>query len=90
MILVENNLLKAHEEIHANPTNVHLINLECKMADLLQKTKEDRNSALRQKDKISWLTMGVENTKFFHQSIKHRHKANTINVLHMGLEIISD
>ncbi|XP_057526487.1 uncharacterized protein LOC130805719 [Amaranthus tricolor] len=52
------------------------------MADLLQKTKEDRNSALRQKDKISWLTMGVENTNFFHQSIKHRHKANTINTSH--------
>ena len=34
--------------------------------------------------------MGDENTKFFHQSIKHRHRSNTINVLHMGSEIISD
>ena len=34
--------------------------------------------------------MGDENTKFFHQSIKHIHRANTINVLHMGSEIISD
>ena len=41
MILAKNNLLKAQEEVHANPTNVHLINLECKMVDLIQKAKED-------------------------------------------------
>ena len=35
VILAENNLLKSQEEVHVNPTNVHLINLECKMTDLL-------------------------------------------------------
>ena len=35
VILVANNLLKDQEEVHAYPTNVHLIKLECKMADLL-------------------------------------------------------
>ena len=35
VIQAENNLLKAQEEVHSNPTNIHLINLECKMSDLL-------------------------------------------------------
>ena len=78
------------EEVHANPTNVHCINLEYKMADLLQKAKDDRDSALHQKAKFSWLAIGDEDTRFFHQSIKHRHRANTINVLYMGTETISD
>ena len=69
---------------------MHLINIECKMADLLKKTKEDKDSALQQKAKIAWLTLGDENTKFFHRSINHRHSSNTINVLHMGNDIISD
>ena len=60
------------------------------MADLRKRAKEDRDSAPRQKAKIVWLTMGHENTKFFHQSIKHRHSSNTINVLHIGNDIISD
>ena len=90
MILAENNLLNAQAEVHAHPTNVHLINLECKMPDFLQKAKEDRDSALRQKAKITWLTLEDENTKFFYQFIKHRHRSSTINVLQMGKEIISE
>ena len=69
---------------------MNLINIECKMTDLLKKAKENRDSALREKGKIAWLTMGEENTKFFHQSIKHRYSSNTINVLHMGNDIISE
>ena len=60
------------------------------MAELRKKAKEDRDSALRQKAKIAWLTMGDENTKLFHQSIKYRVRSNSINVLHMGDEVISD
>lgn len=60
------------------------------MEDILKKAKPERDSALRQKAKINWLTMGDENTKYFHQSIKQRHRANTINVLHKGDEITTD
>ena len=89
-IQVESNLLKAQQKVHLHPSNVHLINLECKMTDILKKAKEERDSALQQKGKIAWLTMGHENRKFFHQSIKHIHNLNTINVLHMGNNIIRD
>ena len=34
--------------------------------------------------------MGDENTNFFHQSIKQRHRANTINVLHVVDEATFD
>ena len=42
------------------------------------------------KAKINWLTMGDDDTKFFHQSIKHKQRENTINVLHLGNEITSN
>lgn len=86
----EFNLIKAQQEVHAHPSSLHLINIECKMTDILKKAKEERESALRQKAKINWLTMGDENTKFFHQSLMHRQRTNTINVLHIGDEITSD
>ena len=60
------------------------------MAELRKKAKEDRDSALRQKAKIAWLTMGDENTKFFHQSIKHKVRSNSINVLHIGDKVTCD
>lgn len=69
---------------------MNLINIDCKLEDPLQKAKEDRDSALRQKTEIAWVTMGDENNNFFHQSIKRKHSFNTINVLHMGNDIISD
>lgn len=87
---VEINLLKAQEEVHTHPSNIHLINVECAMADILKKAKKERDSAIRQKAKIKWLTMGDENTKFFHQSITHRQRTNTINVLHIGNEVTCD
>ena len=34
--------------------------------------------------------MGDDDTKFFHQSIKHKQRENTINVLHLGNEITSN
>lgn len=34
--------------------------------------------------------MGDDNTKFFHQSIKHRVRSNSINMLHIGDEVTSD
>ena len=63
VIQAESNLLKAQEEVHVHPSNVHLINFECKMTDILKKAKEERDSALQQKAKIAWLTMGNENTQ---------------------------
>lgn len=86
----EANLLKAHEEVHLNPSNVHFINVECHMSYLLKKAKEERNSILRQKAKIAWLTIGDENTKFFHHSIMQRRRTNTINVLHLEDGMTSD
>lgn len=84
------NLLKAQEEVHADPTNLHLINAECILADTLKKAKSEKDSALRRKAKINWPTMGDENSKIFHHSIKQRHRMNTINVLHVGDEIPTD
>lgn len=66
VIQAENNLLKAQEEVHGHLTNVHCINIECKMADLIKKAKEERDSALQQMAKIARLIIGDENTKFFH------------------------
>ena len=51
VIQAEINLLKALEELHSYPTNLHLINVECFMADILKKAKSERDSALRQKAK---------------------------------------
>lgn len=60
------------------------------MTDLLKKAKEDQDSAFQQKAKIIWLTMSHENTKFFHQSIRHINRSNTINVLHIVDEVTSN
>ena len=90
VIHAEANLLKAQKEVHLYPSNVHLINVECHMADLLNKAKKERDLALRQKAKIVWLTRGDENTKFFHHSIMQRHRTNTINVLHLEYRVTND
>ena len=68
VVEAEANLLCAQQEVHAHPTNIHIINLEGQMDDLLKKAKEERDSTLHQKAKIAWLTMGDENTKYFHHS----------------------
>lgn len=56
MIQAENSLLRAQEEVHSNPHDLHLINVECNLANIQKKGKEDKDLVLRAK--INWLTMG--------------------------------
>ena len=55
-----------------------------------RKQKKKETLPFFKRPKQLWLTMGDENTKFFHHSINQRRKANTINVLHLGDGVTSD
>ena len=50
----------------------------------------DLDSALRQKAKMKWVHLGAENTRFFHQSIKHCQRMNRITCLRLRGEDITD
>ena len=39
---------------------------------------------------LNWLTLGDDNTWYFHHSIQHRRKCNSINVLHLHDRTISN
>lgn len=80
---VEAALIQAQEKLHTNPGDIHLADEECKYLELYRITKKEWESSLKQKAKLKWLTLGDENTRYFHHSIQHRRKCNAINVLHL-------
>lgn len=47
VVQAELKLLKAQDEVHSNPHNMHLLDVECNRVAILKKAKEDRDFAIR-------------------------------------------
>ncbi|KAJ9564765.1 hypothetical protein OSB04_000731 [Centaurea solstitialis] len=52
--------------------------------------EEKKGGMLRQKAKLRWLTEGDENSKYFHATLKHRERKNTIRGLEINGEWVED
>ncbi|XP_057530891.1 uncharacterized protein LOC130809221 [Amaranthus tricolor] len=69
------------EDVHLHPGDKHLTDVECSKIEAYRRLKREREAGLRQKAKLKWLTLGDDNTRYFHHSLQHRRKCSTINVL---------
>ena len=56
----------------------------------VKQAKEDYASYIQQIVKIQWMKYVNENTKVFHQSIKNIRIRNSINILHIDGQLVSD
>lgn len=75
-------------QLHDQPNNEELATTERQVASHLYQLKVELEDVMRQKAKLKWVQLGDENTSFFHQSIKHRHRVNRITRVHLdGMDI---
>ncbi|XP_048501331.1 uncharacterized protein LOC125497709 [Beta vulgaris subsp. vulgaris] len=74
----EQQMLRAQEQMHENPRDSTLVDLEKQATEEYKKAQAMYVSFLKQKAKDRWICMGDDNTKLFHQSIKARRTQNKI------------
>ena len=86
----EDELKKAKLELHLHPGDKHLADVECIKLENYRRLKKEWGAGLKQKAKLNWLTLGDDNTRYFHHSIQHRKNCNTINFLQLQDCTISD
>ena len=77
----EADMQKVQEDLHLHPGGKHLADVECSKIEAYRRLKREWEAGLRQKAKLKWLTLGDDNTRYFHHSLQHRRKCSTINVL---------
>ena len=87
---VEVDLQKAQDDLHLHPGDKHLADVECLKLETCRRLKVEWEAGLKQKAKLKWLTMGDENTRYFHNSLQLRRKCSTINILHLQDRTTSD
>ena len=90
MLKAETHLLDVQEQLHSQPSNVILASQEQEASHHLKMLQFDFESSIRQKAKLNWVAFGDDNTKFFHQSIRHSNRINRISYLHVNGADISD
>ncbi|XP_021848076.2 uncharacterized protein [Spinacia oleracea] len=71
--------LEAQKQMHADPCNSSLASAERAAGQSYKLANERFISFLQQTAKVHWLQNGDENTRAFHQSIKHKRKKNRIH-----------
>ncbi|KAL2904084.1 RNA-binding protein 44, partial [Bienertia sinuspersici] len=72
------------EDLQENP-NKELFDKEHLVVQEVQKLRGDYFSYLAQKSKIDWLTVGDENTNFFHRSLKiQQHNKRVLSIKDMN------
>lgn len=74
----EQQMLHAQEQMHTNPSDSSLADLEKQASEVYKKAQAMYVSFLKQKAKDRWTCMGDDNTKLFHQSIKAKRTQNKI------------
>lgn len=67
--------------MHSDPMNTSFAEQEHEAATILRKVKNDFALYTTQRAKLNWIKYGDENSKLFHNSIKHRRNSNTIRSL---------
>ncbi|GAV88443.1 Exo_endo_phos domain-containing protein [Cephalotus follicularis] len=65
----------------SNPSDVGLLQQEKHLISTLGKVKDEEESFLKHKSRITWLKLGDSNTKFFHRSVTSLHHRNYIDRL---------
>ena len=86
----EADIQKAQEDLHLHPGDKHLADVECSKTETYRRLKREWETCLRMKAKLKWLTLGDDNTRYFHYSLPHHTKCSTINVLHLQDHTTSD
>ena len=81
MLQAESNLTTAQAQLHQNPLDPLLVNLESSMATRYKETKANYASYIQQQAKLKWIQYGDDNTKLFLNSIKEQRSHNMVNIL---------
>lgn len=62
-----------------------IINIKLQISEELRKAYRDRESMIKKKSRLKWDLEGDNNTKFFHRTVQHRRRKNSIHgVLNNG------
>ncbi|CAO2821003.1 unnamed protein product [Amaranthus hypochondriacus] len=87
---VENENAKAQANLHMDPQNHVLADIEHFLAKQLGKTQKDYASFIQQQTKLDWIKYGDENFTVFNNSIKQRRTDNHIRMLILDNRVISN
>lgn len=77
------------DQLHLYPERVDLAANEQDASHTLHMLTLEMESALCHKAKMKWVQLGDDDSRYFHQSIKHRQRVN-ITHLHLKGEDITD
>ncbi|GKD32601.1 sodium/hydrogen exchanger 6, partial [Tanacetum coccineum] len=73
-----------------DPTNVAIRNEEVFLINKFKDAVKDEELFLKQRSKVTWLSEGDHNTKYFHRAMKERRNSNRIEVVEdMGGNLFS-
>ena len=86
----QHDFTEAQTQLHLNPHDEFLVDVETCMAMHLKKAKKDYASYIQQQAKLNWLQYGDENTSLFHNNINQRRKQSIINLLTLNGKKLSD
>ncbi|CAO2841243.1 unnamed protein product [Amaranthus hypochondriacus] len=87
---VEKQYEEAQANLHRDPYNRVLADIEQSLVEQLGKVRKDYASFIQQQAKPDWLKYGDENSTVFHNSIKQRRNHNHIRMLFVDDKVVSD
>ncbi|KAJ6407647.1 hypothetical protein OIU84_011019 [Salix udensis] len=72
---------EAQYRLDLNPSNDSLKEVERQKASVYMDLSREEEAFFKQRSRIQWLTLGDQNTRFFHRSLIHRSSRNVISRL---------